>query len=188
MAKAVFHRNQRVWVEPVGTWATIDRVVPVWAKGFDEPVRVTYDLGLGREFLAHELRAEQTAEATNLGDWRILRARNKWQAPEDCPHHPVPGTFPVVVTDANDWGGWRVPGAEYDRDPRKIELQARLLAASPRLFKLAQELTALVSEDPEAMPAEVVALARKAGSLLRTVAAEPAPSEGGADPAAVAAE
>jgi len=81
-----------------------------------------------------------------------------------------------------------VPGAEYDRDPRKIELQARLLAASPRLFKLAQELTTLVSEDPEAMPAEVVALARKAGSLLRTVAAEPAPSEGGADPAAVAAE
>jgi hypothetical protein len=41
MAKAVFQRNQRVWVESVGAWAVIEKIVPVWAKGFDEPVRVT---------------------------------------------------------------------------------------------------------------------------------------------------
>ena len=52
MAKAQFHRNQKVWVETVGTWAVIEKIVPIWAKGFDEPVRITYDVGLGREFLA----------------------------------------------------------------------------------------------------------------------------------------
>ena len=98
-------------------------------------MRVTYDVGLGRDFLAHELLAEEQVEAkptaTTAPTWRLMRARNKWQTPEDCAHHPFPGTFPVVVTDANDWGGWRVPGAEYDRDPRKIERQARLIAARP---------------------------------------------------------
>ncbi len=52
MAKAIYQRNQKVWVESVGVWATIEKIVPVWAKGFDEPVRVTYDVGLGREFQA----------------------------------------------------------------------------------------------------------------------------------------
>ena len=114
MAKAVFQRNQRVWVESVGAWAVIEKIVPVWARGFDEPVRVTYDVGLGRDFHAHELRGEQSTQDLVNDDepsWRLLRARNKWQQPEDCEHHPYPGTYPVVVTDAQDWGGWRVPGA-----------------------------------------------------------------------------
>ena len=121
MAKAIFQRNQKVWVESVGVWASVEKIVPIWARGFDEPVRVTYDVGLGREFLAHELKPEQDSGAEAVGDgappWRLLRARNKWQTEDDSGHHPYPGTYPVVVTDAADWGGWRVPGAEYDRDP-----------------------------------------------------------------------
>ena len=130
MAKAQFHRHQRVWVECVGAWAVIEKIIPVWAKGFGEPVKITYDVGLGREFLANELRGEDHAEdpAADAAAWRILRARNKWQQPDDCAHHPIPGTYPVVVTDPQDWGGWRVPGAEYDRDPAKIEAQARMIA------------------------------------------------------------
>ena len=66
--------------------------MPVWAKGFDEPVRVTYDVGLGREFQAHELRPEQESGAEALGTgappWRLMRARNKWQTEEDAAHHP----------------------------------------------------------------------------------------------------
>ena len=58
MAKAVFQRNQKVWVDSVGAWAVVEKIEPVWAKGFEEPVRVTYDVGLGRPFLAHELRPE----------------------------------------------------------------------------------------------------------------------------------
>jgi hypothetical protein len=170
MAKAQFHRNQRVWVDTVGTWAVIEKVVPIWAKGFDEPVRIGYDLGLGREFQAHELQAEEATESAPTLDglaWRLMRARNKWQAAEDCTHHPYPGTFPVVVTDAADWGGWRVPGAEYDRDPRKIERQARLIAAAPRLLAMARELSEMVSEAPDDTPAAIRKLVHQIATLER---------------------
>ena len=59
MAKAQFHKSQRVYVKPVGTWALIERVVPHWAKGIDEPIRIHYDVGLGREFAAEELLSEE---------------------------------------------------------------------------------------------------------------------------------
>ncbi len=178
MAKAQFHRNQKVWVESVGVWAVVEKIVPVWAKGFDEPVKITYDVGLGREFVCGELRAEDHVEdiSSAAGNWRLLRARNKWQQPGDCAHHPYPGTYPVVVTDPQDWGGWRTPGAEYDRDPQKIETQARMIVATPKLMRLAQELLQLVDESPEDAPAELHAMARRANEILRYVADIPAPA------------
>jgi hypothetical protein len=170
MARAQFQKGQKVWVECVGAWATIEKVQPVWAKGFDEPVRVTYDVGLGREFTAAELMvAVEDAAGAELGDWRVLRARNKWQAEEDCLHHPQPGTYPVVVTDTADWGGWRVPGAEYDRDPQRIEFQARLIAAAPALMQVAESLMELVAESPDDAPPAVLALARQAREVLQPV-------------------
>ena len=171
MARAQFQRGQKVWVECVGAWATIEKINPVWAKGFDEPVRVTYDVGLGREFLAHEMATpeEDPVAGEGVGDWRLMRAKNKWQMAEDTPHHPFPGTYPVVVTDPQDWGGWRVPGAEYDRDPLRIEFQARLIAASPRLMKLAEELIQSVSESPDDAPPEMLRLAREARDTLKSV-------------------
>ncbi|MFC0634912.1 hypothetical protein [Brevundimonas balnearis] len=182
MARAVFQKGQRVWVECVGAWARIEQVQPVWAKGFDEPVRITYDVGLGREFMPHELSspAEDPALERELGGWRLLRARNKWQQPEDCTHHPFPGTYPVVVTDPSDWGGWRVPGAEYDRDPDRIELQARLIAAAPKLMALAETLVSSASEAPEDCPPEMTRLANQAREILKTVTevlAAPAPAQ-----------
>lgn len=171
MARAQFQKGQKVWVECVGAWASVEKVQPVWAKGFEEPVRVTYDVGLGREFTGNELMlpVEDQATGGDVGDWRLLRARNKWQMAEDCPHHPFPGTYPVVVTDPADWGGWRVPGAEYDRDPDRIEFQARLIAAAPRLMGLAQALADMVGEAPDDAPAEALALARQAREILRGV-------------------
>jgi hypothetical protein len=177
VAKAQFHKHQKVWVEAVGAWASIEKIAPVWAKGFDEPVRITYDVGLGREFLAHELRAEDVAEAPaddqTGGEWRLMRARNKWQPPEDCVHHPYPGTFPVVVTDKTDWGGWRVPGAEYDRDPYRIEFQARLLAAAPKLMRIARELAEFADENTGEAPDEVLRLGRAASVVMRALAETP---------------
>ena len=189
MAKAVFQRNQKVWVESVGAWSVVERVVPIWARGFEEPVRVTYDVGLGREFLANELRAElDTSETAVDGNrpWRLLRARNKWQSPEDCPHHPYPGSYPVVVTDANDWGGWRVPGAEYDRDPAKIEAQARLIASAPRLLALARRLISLVDDVPDDAPPDVRALADEAVRIERYLKEIPQPAEPAPDAVAAA--
>lgn len=170
MARAQFQKGQTVWVECVGAWAQIERVQPVWAKGFEEPVRLTYDVGLGREFQAGELTLPVEDEANaGLGNWRLLRARNKWQTADEVPHHPCPGTYPVVVTDAVDWGGWRVPGAEYDRDPQKIEYQGRLIVAAPRLLQLAQRLIDAVSESPDDATAESLILAREARDILKGV-------------------
>lgn len=190
MARAQFQKGQKVWVECVGAWAQIEKVQPVWAKGFEEPVRITYDIGLGREFTASELLlpAEDDA-ASDLGDWRLLRARNKWQHIDDVPHHPVPGTYPVVVTDAADWGGWRVPGAEYDRDPVRIEFQARLIAAAPRLMAVAQALADTVAEAPDDAPPETLALARQARDVLKAITEvlAPPPEQLSPGPQAVAA-
>ena len=106
----------------------IEKIVPVWAKGFDERFRITYDVGLGREFLAHELRADDKERRAD-GRRRGRRVAHPPRAPqiagEATAPPPLPGTFPVVVTDKQDWGGWRTPGAEYDRDPVKVEFQAR---------------------------------------------------------------
>jgi len=169
MAKAVFQRNQRVWVESVGVWGVIEKITPVWARGFDEPIKVTYDLGLGRDFQANELRPEADVDAADGEHWRLLRAKNKWQQPGDCQHHPFPGTYPIVVTDIQDWGGWRTPGAEYDRDPLKIERQARLIAKAPALQALARDLLELVSEVPEDAPPAVLALAERAAQIERYI-------------------
>ena|SRR5206468_1014766 len=172
MAKALFHKNQRVYVKPVGTWALVERVIPHWAKGLDEPIRIFYDVGLGREFAADELQSEQPlANGGNNGKehWRIIRARNKWQPSEDCARHPVPGTYPVVVTGDSEWGGWRVPGAEYDLAPEKVELQARLIANAPRLASVANELVEWARNSGEEMPSELVQLAHDAQDLLTSV-------------------
>jgi hypothetical protein len=170
MARAQFQKGQKVWVECVGAWAQIEKVEPVWAKGFEEPVRVTYDVGLGREFLGHELMLPTEDPAANPGEtWRLMRARNKWQTADDCPHHPFPGTYPVVVTDKADWGGWRVPGAEYDRDPDQIEFQARLIAASPALMALAERMVAAVDEAPDDAPPEMRTLADQARTALKSI-------------------
>jgi hypothetical protein len=181
MAKATFQRNQKVWVESVGAWAVIEKIDPIWAKGFEEPVRVTYDVGLGRPFLAHELRPEDPISGDEVGSdepgWRLMRARNKWQTPDDCAHHPFPGTYPVVVTDISDWGGWRVPGAEYDRDPRKIEFQARLIAQGPALRAIVRELLELFREAPNDAPPALEELARKAMAIERFLSEVPAPAD-----------
>lgn len=182
MAKAVFHKHQQVFVKPVGTWAVIEKVKPQWVKDMAEPIKVYYDCGLGRDFSENELAAEQTDNA-DAGQWRLLRARNKWQSPEECSHHPFPGSFPIVVTEETNWGGWRVPGAEYDRNPQRIEAQARIIANAPRLLGIAEALSRLVAESPDS-GSELVTLARRASDTVRVIRARP--PEGAAEPDATA--
>ena len=172
MAKAQFHKNQRVYVKPVGTWALVELVLPQWTKGLDEPLRIYYDVGLGREFSADELQAEQPAAETAVGDtesWRVVRARNKWQPAEDCARHPVPGTYPIVITGQAEWGGWRVPGAEYDLDPARVERQARLIANAPQFEIFAKSLVDWARKSGEEMPSSLADLAHQAQDLLAHV-------------------
>jgi replication-associated recombination protein RarA len=75
----------------------------------------------------------------------------------------------VVVTDRQDWGGWRVPGSEYDRDPAKIEFQARLLASAPKLLALVRDFNAMVFEDPDQATPEMMKLAKQAAAMLQYV-------------------
>jgi hypothetical protein len=167
MARAQFHKNQRVYVRPVGTWALVERVVPHWTKGLEEPIRVFYDLGLGREFGADELRAEMALSPME-GDsdpWRIQRAHNKWQSVTETATHPYPGTYPVVVTGEADWGGWRVPGAEYALSPSRIETQGRLIAAAPRLAAIAKALAEWAQASPSEVPEGLLALSRQSREI-----------------------
>ena len=175
MAKAAYHKHQRVYVRPVGTWTMIERVKPHCVKDVEEPVRIYYDCGLGRDFTEAELAIE-AVEETDAGRWRIMRARNKWQTPEECAHHPQPGSYPVVVTDEQDWGGWRVPSTEYDRDPNRIEAQARMIVHAPGLLALAEAITRMAAEDPEAGP-DLIAVARRAEDLIRAVKARPSEAD-----------
>jgi hypothetical protein len=98
-----------------------------------------------------------------------VRARNKWQPAEDCARHPVPGTYPVVVTGEAEWGGWRVPGAEYDLDPAKTEEQARLIASAPKLAAFATSLVDWARKSGEDMPNALAELAHEAQDLLTEV-------------------
>lgn len=177
MAKAVFHKGQRVYVKPVATWAVIENVHPQWVKGVEEPLRVTYDTGLGRDFQAHELAAEDLEpskpDLIETENWRILRAVNRLSADARDPRHPYPGTYPVVVTDDQDWGGWRVPMAEYDREPMRIEHQARVVANALRLMRVARELVQFVQEFPHETPAQLVDLSRQAEAVLGAVYHDP---------------
>jgi hypothetical protein len=180
MAKAVFHKGQRVFVKPVATWAAIESVNPQWVKGVEEPLRVTYDVGLGRDFQAHELAAEESAPAKpdliEIENWRVLRAVNRLSADTRDPRHPSPGTFPVVVTDEKDWGGWRVPMAEYERDPARIEQQARVMANALRLMRVARELTEFAQDHPHETPGQLADLARQAEIVLAAIYHHPKPS------------
>ena len=134
-------------------------------------MRVTYDVGLGRAFLAHELRAEDpTGGRRRQRRARLAADAGPQQVAErdDCAHHPYPGTYPVVVTDATDWGGWRVPGAEYDRDPRRIEHQARLIACTPALRRSSASCWSCSPRRPTTRP-PLQDLARKALAIERFI-------------------
>jgi hypothetical protein len=81
----------------------------------------------------------------------------------------VPGTYPVVITGEAEWGGWRVPGAEYDLDPQKVEMQARLIASAPHLASFANGLVEWARKSGEDMPSTLVELAHSAQDILAHV-------------------
>ncbi len=173
MAKAVFHKNQRVFVKPVGTWAQIEHVKPQWAKGVEEPIKVTYDCGMGREFGADELQPEDIASTSDLTggveQWRLVRGQNKWRTEGECTNHPHPGTFPVIVTGDRDWGGWRVPGAEYDLDPLRVEFQAKVIANALDCVDVLRKIHEHAEDAPENLSGQLVELMGRARAIIKKI-------------------
>jgi hypothetical protein len=177
MAKALFNKGQRVFVKPVGAWAIVERIMPQWVKGVEEPLKIFYDVGLGREFQAHELAAEARdlreprIEHTLAEDWRLSRLRNRWLTEMEAQrqHHPYPGTYPVVVTDEQNWGGWRVPAAEYDRNPPRIEFQARVIVNALKMLRLTRDLGRFGAEYQAAMPDELKDVVSLADEILASI-------------------
>jgi hypothetical protein len=172
MAKALYSKGQRVFVKPVGAWSTVERIIPQWVKGVEEPLKVFYDLGLGREFQGHELVAETRdvrVDDFTAETWRLARVKNRWLTDSEAirHRHPHPGTYPVVITDEQDWGGWRVPSAEYDRDPERIEFQARVIANAMKMLRLTREAAAL--EEAGDDPARLKNVLASANEILRHV-------------------
>lgn len=171
MAKALFHKGQRVYVKSVGTWATIEQVVPHWVSNVEEPIRVHYEVGLGRVFGGHELvcpEQDRRSDDPDVENWRIMRLRAHWEFEGSNPNDPRSGTFPVVVTDERDWGGWRTPKAEYDRDPERIDFQARIIANAPALLRIVREFVKLADEGV-AIPDELKPLLDRARDVRRRV-------------------
>ena len=170
MAKAKYHKAQRVFVKPVGTWAYVEAVVPKWVKGCEEPLKITYDCGMGREFAQEDLDEESKGlqlVAGNCTDaWRILRSQNRWKSAEECGHHPYPGTHPTVVTSERDWGGWRVPGAEYDLDPYRIEHQAQVIVRAPVFMQLLIDFVRCTDSTSENLGEDLTELAQTARRVL----------------------
>jgi hypothetical protein len=174
MAKALFSKGQRVFVKPVGAWATIERILPHWVKGVEEPLKVFYDVGLGRDFQGHELAAETREVRTDdftAETWRLARMKNRWLTDGDAVRHrhPHPGTYPVVVTDEQDWGGWRVPSAEYDRDPERVEFQARIIANGLKMLRVTRDLSKFGAEFNDGLPDRLKDLVSAADEILRNV-------------------
>ncbi|MEZ5953091.1 MAG: hypothetical protein R3C13_02180 [Hyphomonas sp.] len=180
MAKALFHKSQRVYVKPVGTWALVENVVPHWVKDVDEPLRVTYECGLGRQFQAHELVSEQAMQNTDRSDdddedllmehWRISRRSPSRRAELGLTQSSVQqGTYPVVLTDEGEAGGWRVGPTVYDRDPQRIEHQARMIVHTPDLLRIARRIAEFASERPNEFPRDLRPVAQGCASILRFV-------------------
>lgn len=173
MAKARYHKAQRVFVKPVGTWAYVEAVIPKWVKGCDEPIKIAYDCGMGREFAQEELEEEskglQLVAARCTDTWRVLRSQNRYKCVEECNHHPYPGTYPTVVTSERDWGGWRVPGAEYDLDPYRIEHQAQVIVRAPVFMQLLTDFVRYADDAAEDLSEELTGFARTARRVLDEV-------------------
>ena len=75
----------------------------------------------------------------------------------------------MVVTDEDDQGGWRVTGGEYDRDPQRIEHQARMIACTPDLLQTVRQIADFCQEKPDDCPSELKQVAQRCASILRFV-------------------
>jgi hypothetical protein len=76
----------------------------------------------------------------------------------------------MVVTSDHDWGGWRVPGSEYDLDPYRIEQQAQVIVRAPVFLKLLEQFVQHAEHEPENLSDDLTKLAQVARRILGELA------------------
>jgi hypothetical protein len=76
----------------------------------------------------------------------------------------------MIVTTERDWGGWRVPGAEYDLDPYRIEHQAEIIVRAPILLKLLEEFVERAEQEQETLSEDMTKLAQLAPRIISEIA------------------
>ena len=79
VAKTVFQRNQKVWVESVGAWATIEKIVPVWAKGFEAAStdNLLAAMKIGRQSLYDTFGDKRRLYLEALGRYQAVNLANQ---------------------------------------------------------------------------------------------------------------
>jgi hypothetical protein len=75
----------------------------------------------------------------------------------------------MIVTTERDWGGWRVPGAEYDLDPYRIERQAEIIVRAPILMKLLEQFVEYADQEPENLGEDLTRLVQIARRVIGEV-------------------
>jgi hypothetical protein len=100
----------------------------------------------------------------------VVRGQNRWKSADQCSDHPYPGTHPNVVTSDRDWGGWRVPGSEYDLDPFRVERQAQIIVRAPVFMKLLEEFVQHAEQEPENLSDDLIKLAQLARRVISETA------------------
>ena len=73
------------------------------------------------------------------------------------------------MTTERDWCGWRVPGAEYDLDPYRIEHQAEIIVRAPILLKLLEEFVERAEQEPENLSEDMTKLAQLACRIISEI-------------------
>ena len=71
----------------------------------------------------------------------------------------------VLTGDAN-WGGWRVPGAEYALSPARIERQARMMVWLPQLLTLLRKARDWGKGSSDKLPDSLLELLRQSNDIL----------------------
>jgi hypothetical protein len=72
------------------------------------------------------------------------------------------------VTGEADWGGWRVPGAEYALSPVRIERQARIIATAPRMMSIVRKLAELGAK-AKSIPGPLAELIRECRETIAAI-------------------
>jgi hypothetical protein len=73
----------------------------------------------------------------------------------------------MIVTAERDWGGWRVPGAEYDLDPYRIEPE--IIVRAPIFMKLLEKFVEHAELEPENLSDDLTKLAQIARRIISEV-------------------